>query len=295
MITTDKISELGIGTWGVAGYLHFDESIDVATQLDVLKKAFDMGANYIDCSLKYADGKSLEVIKDFIGYAGRENLFISAKLERFIEKTDDVQLQLDQYLDKLSIDSVDVLQLHAPSFTKIGIKETYKKIRELIEQGTVRYAAASNFNVEQLKEAAEGCGAQLALHESLFNFSFRQNEDIGILKYCQENGIKFVAYQPLHRGKTESANNVVLMRLADKYSKSQSQIILNWLTNKRIIPLVRSNNIKHIQENFEALEFVMDKSDYDLIDTYRDASTKHVIVDWVDSGRGEAIYEIANK
>jgi 2,5-diketo-D-gluconate reductase A len=269
MITPDKISKLGIGTWGIAGYLHFDDAVDVGSQLDVLKKAFDLGANYIDCSLKYADGKSLEAIRDLISYAGRDNLFISAKLEKYIEKSDDVETQLDQYLDKLSIDSVDALQLHAPSFTNIGIKETYEKIRDLIGQGKVMYAGASNFSVEQLKEAAEGCGTQLALHESLFNFSFRQNEDAG--------------------------NNTTLTSLADKYSKSQSQIILNWLSSKKIVPLIRSNSIEHIKDNFEALDFVMEESDYKLMDAYRDMTTKDITVDWADSGRGEAIYELANK
>ena len=264
-------------------------------QLNALKKSYDLGANYVDCSLKYADGVSLQVIKKLINYAGRENLFISAKLEQFIDKPEDVEYQLKQYLQALAIDNVDLLQLHAPSFTKIGIDATYEEIGKLIARNEVRYAGASNFNVRQLEEAADGCGKKLAVHESLFNFQFRQNEDAGILKYCNENDIKFLAYQPLHRGKTEALGNALLLKLANKYGKTQPQIILNWLTHKNIIPLIRSDNLQHLQADFDSLNFVMDDQDYTLIDEYRDPEIQNISVDWDDQGTGDSIYQIANK
>lgn len=295
MVTPNNISKIGIGTWGIAGYLHFDSSVDTNKQLNALKVAFDLGANYIDCSLKYADGESLRVIKELIEYAGRDNIFVSAKLERFIEKPEDVHEQLNEYLNVLGINEVDVLQLHAPSFTKIGIADTYREVNELIQSGKVRYAGASNFNVSQLTEVVEVCGANFVLHESLFNFSFRQNEDAGILGFCEANNFKFIAYQPLHRGKTEASSNALLSGLAVKHNKSQSQIILNWLVARGIIPLIRSDNIEHVKENLEALNFTMETAEYKLIDEYRDPILSDVPVDWNDSGTGNSIYQIANK
>lgn len=109
MISLNNISRIGIGTWGIAGYLHFDSSVDTDKQLEALKSAFDSGANYIDCSLKYADSESLKVVKELINYAGRNNLFISAKLEQFIESTEDISEQLGKYLSILGINEVDAL------------------------------------------------------------------------------------------------------------------------------------------------------------------------------------------
>ena len=295
MISIENISKMGIGTWGVAGYLHFDSSVNTAIQLEALKVAFDSGANYIDCSLKYADGVSLEIVRKLIDYTGRDNIFISAKLEQFIKNPEDVHMQLDQYLQALGIETVDVLQLHAPSFSKINITDTYREINKLIEQGKVHYAGASNFNIEQLKQAIEACGANFVLHESLFNFSFRQNQDAGILGFCEENNVKFIAYQPLHRGKTEASANALLSELSNKYQKSQSEIILNWLTTKNIIPLVRSDNPEHIRQNLSASSFTMESSDYELIEQYRDPEYSNLTVDWTDSGLGNSIYQIANK
>jgi diketogulonate reductase-like aldo/keto reductase len=295
MVSLNDISKIGIGTWGIAGFLHHDKSVDTESQLNALKRSYDLGANYIDCSLKYADGVSLQIIKQIIQYAGRENLFISAKLEQFIQQPEDVSNQLDYYLESLSIDSIDLLQLHAPSFTKLSIYDTYREVGKLINSGRVMYAGASNFNVDQLREAAVGCGRQLAVHESLFNFKFRQNEDAGILRYCNKSNIKFVAYQPLHRGKTEASGNTLLRKLANKYNKTQPQIILNWLTRKGIIPLVRSDNMHHLEEDYASVNFAMEEYDYTLIDEYRDAETKNISVDWSDQEMGNSIYQIANK
>ena len=294
MIELDNLHRIGIGTWGIAGYLHFDDEVDSIRQLTALKHQFDLGANYIDCSLKYADGSSLEVVKQLIEYAGRDNIFISAKLEKFIESEDDIESQLTQYLRALSIDSIDLLQLHAPSFTRIGIEQTYVAVAKHIHSGRVRYAGASNFSVEQLQQAERGLGRKVAVHESLFNFTFRQNEDAGILSYCLENGIQFVAYQPLHRGKTESRYSELLVSLSNKYNKSQPAIIINWLIRKGMTPLIRSDNIQHLDENFDALNFTMDDRDYTTIDTYRDPLSNGIDVDWEDSGKGSAVYQIAN-
>lgn len=139
------------------------------------------------------------------------------------------------------------------------------------------------------------CGTDFILHESLFNFSFRQNQDAGIFNFCVDNGIKFIAYQPLHRGKTEASANPLLLKLAHKYAKSQSQIILNWLITKDIVPLIRSDNPEHIKDNLAVSDFVMEQADFDLIENYRDPIISQMSVDWNDSGNGNSIYQIANK
>ena len=295
MVSLESLSKMGIGTWGVAGYLHADPLVDTDKQLDALKAAFGAGANYIDCSLKYADGASLRVIKELIEYAGRDNIFISAKLEQYVETPDSVREQLEVYLRALDIDFVDVLQLHAPSFTKIGITNTYQEIRKLIDAKLARYAGASNFSIAQLEQAIVASKGHFALHESLFNVSFRQNEDAGILDFSKQHGIKFIAYQPLHRGKTEASGNELILELARTYAKTPSQIMLNWLIHKDILPLIRSDNPVHIKENLSAAAFVMDPSDYARIDMYRDPIANDMPVDWTDSGSGNAIYQVANQ
>lgn len=295
MITPAQLHPFGIGTWGIAGFLHYDETVDTKKQLDALLYMHSKGMNYIDCSLKYADGQALAVIAAFLRLVGRENVFITAKLEQFIEKPEDIQLQVNKYKQVLGTDYIDQVQLHAPSFTKLGIGKTYQELAKLVHDGQVGYLGACNFNIAHLEEAIQASKTPLLTHESLFNFSFRHNEDKGILAHCRERHIKFIAYQPLHRTKTLSSNFELLVGLSKKYDVSQSQIILNWLTHKGIMPLVRSDNITHIDENLAALEFTMDDADYQAIDVFRIKEIAETQVDWSDSGLGVPIYQLANK
>lgn len=295
MINPDKLHPFGIGTWGVAGYLHFDAAVDTDKQLSALRHMHSKGMNYIDCSLKYADGRALGIIARFLEEVGRDNVFLSAKLEQFVETSEDVRHQVDKYKQVLSTSYIDQVQLHAPSFAKISIGETYAELAKLVADDQVRFLGASNFNVPQLEEAITGSGMNLLTHESLFNFSFRQNEDAGILAHCHERHIKFIAYQPLHRTKTENSNFELLVNLSKKYGKSQNQLILNWLVRKGIMPLVRSDNLDHIDENLLALEFTLEDDDYAAIDTFRIKEIADAPVDWSDSGAGTPIYQLANR
>lgn len=295
MVNPSDFHAFGIGTWGVAGFLHHDKTINTAKQLTALEYMHHKGMVYIDCSLKYADGEAVKLISKLLKRVGRENVFISAKLEQFIEKPEDIRIQIDNYKRLLHTDYLDQVQLHAPSFTKLSIYKTYQELANLVADGQVRYLGASNFHIAQLQEAIDGSHLSLLTHESLFNFSFRQNEDTGILAKCQELHIKFVAYQPLHRAKTLHSNFELLAKLSKKYNVSQSQIILNWLVRKGIMPLIRSDSIEHIDENLSSLSFTLENADYTAIDTFRIPEIAAAPIDWTDSGNGTPIYQLANK
>jgi diketogulonate reductase-like aldo/keto reductase len=295
MIQPSDLHKFGIGTWGIAGFLHYDKNVDTDEQLRALVYMHSKGMNYIDCSFKYADGETLKVIAKLIQIVGKENIFVSAKLEQFIEYPEDIQSQITEYLRALGTDYLDQVQLHAPSFSKLSLNETYRELAKLTNYGPVRYLGASNFNVDQLQEAIIGSQINLLTHESLFNFSFRQNEDKGILAHCRERHIKFIAYQPLHRTKTETKNYELLANLSDKYGVSQTQIILNWLVRKGIMPLIRSDSIEHIDEDLESLSFTLEDHDYETIEQHRIPEIVNTAVDWSDTGQGTPIYQLANK
>ena len=126
------IFEIGIGTWKV-------NSDDFEKDLEALKYSFELGQNYLPLSLLYNNGKVVEKMKDFIISVGRENLFICANLERYVEKSEDVENQLNKYLKLLEIDYVDCLQIHTFAVCKIPILKIYKEINRMVDLGKVKY------------------------------------------------------------------------------------------------------------------------------------------------------------
>lgn len=131
--------------------------------------------------------------------------------------------------------------------------------------------------------------------EGVYNLECKLYEDIGVLDYCRENSIKFVCYQPLRRNRTAKRNYPLLIELAEKYNKTQNQIILNWIINKKdIMPLIKSTNIVRIDENNEAINFKMSADDYDRLDKFRNTEFDNVKIDWECNG-GVTIDQLANK
>lgn len=118
---------------------------------------------------------------------------------------------------------------------------------------------------------------------------------IYVLDYCNKNDIKFLCYQPLRRNRTAKRNYQLLVELANKYNKTQNQIILNWITNeKKMVALVKSTNITRIDENKQALDFKMNIEDYQRLNNFRSEEFDNIKVDWEDNG-GISIDQLANQ
>jgi len=282
----EDISKIGIGTWKI-NYENFDED------LDALIHSYKKGENYLSLYMMYNDGEVVKQMKRFLDKIDREKVFINANLEPSIEKVEDVEKQLDEYLEILNIEYVDSLQVHDPFVSKIPLLDTYKEIKRLVEKGKVRYIGISNVNLEQLKEINDNI--KIDFFEGVYNLECKIYEDIGVLDYCEKNGIKFVCYQPLRRNRTANRNYPVLVELARKYNKTQNQIILNWIINeKRIMPLIKSTNIERINENIDSIDFKMDDTDYEKLNEFRSKEFDSVEIDWQGKD-GIPIDQLANQ
>jgi len=111
---------------------------------------------------------------------------------------------------------------------------------------------------------------------------------LGILDFNSEHNIKSVIFQPLRRNNTAKRNWNLLAELSEKYQKTQNQIILNWLISKNLLPIIKSDNIKHIDANLESLSFKLEQGDIDSLDNFRVKNYKEVILDWFKEGIPES-------
>ena len=86
--------------------------------------------------------------------------------------------------------------------------------------------------------------------------------DLETMKYCQENDRMVTAYKLFGRGKIETERIQALNDLAKKYNKTEAQIIINWVISKKnFVAIFKSTNKEHLKENLEALDFKMNSSD----------------------------------
>lgn len=255
--------------------------------------SYNLGQNYLSLSMLYNNGKVVRQMKKFIDKVDRDKLFIATNLEPTIECKNDIEKQLNKYLQILDIEYVDMIQLHKPSFSKIPLIDVYEEIQRLASLGKVKYIGISNASLEQLSLINKEI--KIDFFEGIYNLECKIYEDIKVLDYCNKNDIKFLCYQPLRRNRTAERNYPLLVELANKYNKTQNQIILNWIINeKKMIALVKSTNINRIDENKEALDFKMDIEDYEKLNNFRSEEFDNVKIDWDDNG-GISIDQLANQ
>ena len=272
MLNKKDLCKIGIGTWKI-------DPDNFDNDLKGLLYSYNNGQNYLSLYMLYNNGEVVRKMKEFIKKIDRNKIFITVNLEPMIEKVEDVSKQLNEYLEILNIDYVDCLQLHSPAFSKISLIDVYKEINSLKDNGKVRYIGISNVNLDMLKEVNNV--VKIDFFEGIYNLECKIYEDNGVLDYCNKNDIKFICYQPLRRNRTANRNYPLLVDLANKYHKTQNQIILNYIINeKKIMPIVKSTNIDRINENLDSLNFKMDREDYDKLNKFRSKEFDSVIIDW---------------
>lgn len=286
MVLKEELFSIGIGTWKI-DYENFSNDIDA------LVHSYNSGQNYLSLYMLYNNGEVVRQMKSFIDKVDRDKLFINANLEPTIEKIEDVEKQLNEYLEILNIDYVDSLQIHGYFVSKLPLVQVYKEIKRLVEIGKVRYIGISNVNLEQLKEVNEE--VKIDFFEGVYNLECKIYEDNKVLEYCKENGIQFICYQPLRRNRTAMRNYDVLVELAEKYNKTQNQIIINWVVKeKNILPLIKCTDINRINENLSAIDFTMETDDYKRLNEFRNKDFDNVEIDWYCKG-GITIDQLANQ
>lgn len=297
----NNIFPLAIGTYGLGASRsesweeNNNELVIDEEEMKALIYSYEQGQNFIETSYIYAGGQTMKFISEFLKRVDRNKLFITVKIENFIEKVADIEEQLDKYLNILGIDYADSVLLHTPKASKIPLEESYRELKRLVSIGKSKNVSASNLSINQLKMIVEELGIELFSFEGLYNLECKQNEDVGILDYCKKHNILFINYQPCRRNRTANHNYPLLVELANKYNKTQNQILLNYyVKEKNIIPITKVNKIEHIKLNLEALNFEMEQQDYQRLNDFRCEEFDKLKVDWLDNG-GISIYKFANQ
>lgn len=297
MLDPKQISKIGIGTWGVGGFMERDNKIDLVKQTDAIAHMFEKGINFAEANMWYSQGASVEVLANGFKKSGkkREDIFICQAI--YLKEGKDFassKPELEQVMELFETDYVDTLQFSMGSFRRASFEEITEWIDELLATKKIRYTSITNEDLPLLKRYHEKYGSKFFSHEVVYNFEVRINEDAGIIDYAKDNDIKTVVYQPLRRNNTAKRNWEPIIELASKYRKTQNQIILNWIISKGYLPLVKSESIAHIDDNLGALDFTLEPADIKLLNDYRIPGYTPPRIDWQGTEGGITIDQISN-
>jgi aryl-alcohol dehydrogenase-like predicted oxidoreductase len=200
------ITPLGVGTWamgGDRGGFSWGPQDDQAS-IDAIKRALDLGINWIDTAAVYGFGHAEEIVGKAI--QGREQPpLIFTKCSMLWDdqgrishsmKANSIQREVEASLRRLAIEAIDLYQIHWP-IPEAEIEEGWSKLAELKKQGKVRYIGVSNFSVEQMQRLERI--APIETHQLPYSL-IRRDVEKEILPYCQEHHIGVLAYSPMESG-----------------------------------------------------------------------------------------------
>jgi aryl-alcohol dehydrogenase-like predicted oxidoreductase len=202
-----QLTAVGLGTWamGGGGWDYAWGPQDDNQSIGTIRRALDLGVNWIDTAPVYGLGHSEEVVGRAIEGRRRE-VIIATKCGRVWEegdtgaysrlKADSVRREVEGSLRRLQVEVIDLYQIHWPD-PEEDIEEAWSTIADLVREGKVRYGGVSNFSVAQLKRVQPI--HPVASLQPPYNM-LRRGIEAELLPYCASNGIGVVAYSPMGAG-----------------------------------------------------------------------------------------------
>ena len=254
--TRREVPLVGQGSW------RSDES-STADAVAALRRGLDLGMTHIDTAEMYGDAEL--VIAEAIA-GRRDEIFLVSKVLPSNASRRGTVTACERSLKRLKTDRLDCYLLHWRGAHPLA--ETLAAFTELRSSGKIRAWGVSNFDVDDLEEAASIAGAGLpACNQVLYHLGERTVEEREFA-YCREHGVSIVGYTPFGRGDYEDQpGTAVLERVAKKYEATIRQVILAFLTRDPIVfTIPKASTIAHAAENAAAGDLLLESADIDAID-----------------------------
>ena len=235
----NKIPQFGLGVYQVP---------EGEATINAVKTALEMGVRHIDTAHAYQNERSVgKAVKE--SGIPREEVWITTKLwpsEYGEGKTSDA---IDKMLKRLDTDYIDLLLLHQQFGDYIG---AYKDMQKAVNDGRVKSIGLSNFESERLEEVLNMAEIYPSVLQVECHPYYQQNE---LKKRVEKFGTVIESWYPIGHGDKNLINEPLFTKLAQKYGKTNVQIILRWHIQEGTIVFPRSTNPVHIKENFEIFDF----------------------------------------
>ncbi len=258
------VHRLGYGAMRLTGKGIWGPPADRNAALATLRRAVELGVNFIDTADSYGPGISESLIAEALSPYPR-GLVIATKggWERvgpgqWIHNASPKHLQeaVEGSLERLRLDHIDVYYLHVPDVA-VSFDASVGALAQMREQGKIRHVALSNVTLEHLQRAQKI--VPIVAVQNRYGFADREWDYL--LDYCEQQGIAFVPWAPL--GQNRQANDA-LQQVANKLGASPLQVALAWLLRRSPVmaPIPGTSSIAHLEENVAAASLKLPDEDF---------------------------------
>lgn len=260
-LTLESTTKLSSGTdLPVLGFGVF-ESPPSVTKASVTA-ALESGYRHFD-SAQYYENEA-EVGSAILAYGGdggggisRASVFVTTKILNPVnDSIDETYESCKASVEKSGLGYLDLFLIHTPSSGPRGREIMWAALERCLKDKLVRAIGVSNFGVRHLEQIIALGGTVPSVNQIELHPYLQQPE---ITAFCQEKGIVVEAYCPLTRG--ERFQDKVLLKIAEKYTKSAAQVLIRWSLQRGFVPLPKSDTASRIKQNSEVFDFELSEDD----------------------------------
>jgi aryl-alcohol dehydrogenase-like predicted oxidoreductase len=248
------VNRMGYGAMRITGKGIWGPPADHDAAIATLRRAAELGVNFIDTADSYGPYVSEELIAEALA-PYPHGLVVATKggWERvgpgqWIHNASPKHLQsaIEGSLKRLRLDRIDVYQLHIPD-PAVSFDASMETLAKLRDAGKIRHVALSNVTLEHLERARK----ILPIVSVQNRYSFADREWDFLLNYCEKNNIAFIPWAPL--GQNRRAHDA-LEKAAGELGATPLQVALAWLLqrSKVILPIPGTSSVAHVEENIAA-------------------------------------------
>ena len=253
---------LGQGTWNMG-----EDPGARRDEVAALRLGMELGVTLIDTAEMYGEGGAEEVVGEAIA-GRRDEVFIVSKVYPHNADRAGVQAACERSLRRLGLERIDLYLLHWRG--NVPIRETLEAFMRLREQGKIGDFGVSNFDLDDMREAAALPGGDLiATDQVLYNLSQRGIE-WDLLTWCRERRMPVMAYSPLVSSSQEQGGmlgNPQLAAVARRHGVTPARVALAWLLRQEGVAVIpKAVRPEHVRDNRAALDLNLTPEDLAQLD-----------------------------
>jgi pyridoxine 4-dehydrogenase len=258
------VNRMGYGAMRITGKGIWGPPEDRSGAIATLRRAIELGVNFIDTADSYGPDISEELIAEAL-HPYPSGLVIATKagwerhgpgVWQHNASPAHIEKAIEGSLRRLRLERIDVYQLHVPD-PAVSFDASVEAFARLKEQGKVRHVGLSNVTLEHIHRAEKI--VPIVCVQNRYSFSDREWDFV--LDYCTSKNIAFLPWGPMAQGR--KANEVV-ERIAAARGVSTAVVSLAWLLRRSpvVLPIPGTGNVKHLEENLSAAAFRLSDAEF---------------------------------
>ncbi|MCW3039135.1 MAG: oxidoreductase [Solirubrobacterales bacterium] len=268
-----EVRRLGFGAMRITGKGIWGPPADPAQALAVLRRAAELGVDFVDTADSYGPSVSEDLIAQALwsdGGYGKVKVATKAGLTRQgpdewnpVGRPEYLRQCAEMSLRRLKVDTIDLYQLHRID-PQVPREEQFGVFKELQDEGKIRHFGLSEVSVEEIAAAQEVL--PVVTVQNLYNLTTRQSEDV--LEHCEAHDIGFIPWFPLASGDLAKPGGP-LATAAEHHDATPGQVALAWLLHRSpvVLPIPGTGSVAHLEENVAAGELTLTSEEFDAIDS----------------------------